>query len=115
MAKSSVKLSCTVAGLVFYPRNLTAHHYIGVAAWVAAGHPDNAYVFDQLSTLHACSIPVCDAIVVNGVYVRTTVRKPKPAKITLVPTVIRSLKQTAIKFRNPGIVATEPNTSKFSY
>jgi hypothetical protein len=71
----------TVAGLAFWHEKLDVHK--GVQAWVDAKCPDNAYVYDTLDNLSTCGIPLCDAKVVNGLAVKTSVKKPQPAQVNI--------------------------------
>lgn len=52
--------------LLKYPR------YIGVEAWVEAGRPEPAFVYDHPGALVDATINIGDAVYRNGIYHKTT-------------------------------------------
>lgn len=107
ISASSGKLSRTVAGLIFYPRKVTDAHHLSVWAWVEAGKPDNVYIFDNVDTLKACGIPICDGAPIRGMYRRIPPLKPRPAQITIVQHLLKDLVQAETKTEDKGIVVAE--------
>ncbi len=89
------------------PKEMTDNHYASVYAWVAAGRPDNAYVYDNADTLVVCGIPICDGASLRGMFRRIPTRKPRKAQITLVRHLLKDLKHAVVKTTTQGIEVAE--------
>lgn len=107
MAKLSSKLKRTLQGRVFCPADTKAT-FMSLKAWVDAGKPDNASIFDNADTLLVCGVPICDGILVRGMYVRCPVRKAQPAELTLIRHMLKDLRVPDVKSKGPGIAVAEP-------
>lgn len=69
-----------IKGLVFTcPKGA----YRSVEAWLEAKAPDGATIYDTSTQLRAYGIPIVDAMLVDGVYYKTTKEVPLKSKITL--------------------------------
>jgi hypothetical protein len=110
MAKDSSEpkvIKRTLCGLIFYPKKLTDQTYISVNAWLAAGKPDNATIFDNVDTLLVSGIPICDGIPVKGMYRRVPTRKARPAEVKIIPYIMKDLKPAEVKTKVKGIQVAE--------
>lgn len=106
-AKAAKTFTRVVAGLIFTPKNPTDAHYPSLHAWVKAGRPDNAYIFDHADTLKVCGIPICDGAPMRGMYRRIPALKPRKASITLVRHLLRELVLGEVKTKVEGIEVAE--------
>lgn len=109
------KLKRTLTGLIFLPKDKAGVH-LAVHAWVVAGKPDNAIIFDNADTLKACGIPICDGAFTQGLYRRIPRVKPREATIQLIPNLIKELRLAETKTTADGIqVAEAKEHHKMSY
>ena len=106
-AAVSKPFECIIAGLVFMPKDRTDDHYMSVHAWVTAGRPNGAYVYDNADTLLVCGIPICDGAPLRGMYRRIPTRKPRKAQIILVRHLLKDLKQAVVKTTTKGVEVAE--------
>lgn len=100
-------LTRTVAGLVFYPRKIDDKTFITLEAWVAAGKPNEAYIFDNADTLKVCGIPICDGAPLHGMYRRMPALKPREVQITLIPHLIKTVRLGVTKTKTDGVEVAE--------
>lgn len=68
----------TLGGLAF---SSTQAHHFSIISWVLAGTPDNVYIHDSIDNLITAGIPVVDAKVLRGLYIRN--KRGKPVECTV--------------------------------
>jgi hypothetical protein len=73
----------TVSGLIFFPTSRPDKFYPSVLAWIEAGTPDNAFVYDSADTLLGCRIPIIDGTFHRGMFTRIP-RLLKPIKASII-------------------------------
>jgi hypothetical protein len=93
--------------MLFHPRLGMKDAYVGLAAWVAAGKPNNAYIHDRADTLKACGIPICDGAFVRGFYRRIPLLPRREVNIIVLHMMAKELKPYVVKITNEGIEAAE--------
>lgn len=87
MERASSKQYTQIGGLVFYPDPATKAQlqgvrvFVGIAAWVQAGSPDSSVIYDLAGPLADAGVPVLDATLFNGVYVRSRMSPPTAARV----------------------------------
>ncbi len=105
--KATKTFTRVVAGLIFSPKSPTDAHYPSLHAWVKAGRPNDAYIFDHADTLKVCGIPICDGAPMRGLYRRIPALKPRKAQITLVRHLLRELVPGETKTTTQSIEVAE--------
>lgn len=112
MAKSSSKnktkkpVERTLQGLVFF-KHCTKETYVSVLAWVEAGGPDNASIFDTVDTLLACGIFICDAAPTRGMYRRVPPIKARKCVLRLSKHLVCKLIPAEVKTTEKGVNVAE--------
>lgn len=97
---------CTksVGGLVFWPAKRPENFWPSVRAWVSAGCPDNAYVYDSADTLVGCRIKIVDATYYRGTFTRIPLHlKPKEKKLIFPSILLVPISPAVTKEQVPGI------------
>lgn len=87
----------TLQGLVFMPKKKPENFFPSVYAWVTSGRPNNAVIYDTVDVLIDCQVPICDAVVFNGLYRRVPISRPH--------------KTVAIRLSKKLVVVTNPAKS----
>lgn len=71
-----------LGGLCFVPvKSFNPKVYISIHKWIEAGKPGDCYVYDTIDALNISGIPICDAKVVNGMYVKVAILPKQPVDI----------------------------------
>lgn len=96
--------SCKLGGLIFLHPDLP---YLNFGDWIKQGCPKDKYILADPDLLLLCNIPVCDAVLYNGVYIKSEVGpmvktdfrvfsylKPKEPKSVKETHIIKGIKYT---------------------
>lgn len=78
------KLFKNIGGLCFIPTTKPGPVYKSITHWVAAGTPDGCYIHDTADSLCSLNIPLADAVLSNGLYIRTKSIAPLQASVVKV-------------------------------
>jgi hypothetical protein len=79
-----VEGSFTLGGLFakpgpkFQKKNL---YFGSLLAWIEAGHPDDAYIFDVVDTLVVSGVPIVDATRLRGIFVKGRIGPKQPCVV----------------------------------
>lgn len=118
MIKNKVKkkkYKKTILGLAFKPSK-DIPYFKSVYSWVKKGSPDGVFIYDHVDTLLECNIQVCDAINVNGMFVKTKLQKPTERVIEINPLFVSPRKKLKIKStENKILVAENRQKQKMAY
>lgn len=102
----------TVSGLIFYPKD--GQCFVSLKAWVEAGCPDNARVYDTVDALVYAGFKLSDARLVNGIFIRKGIAAPVKCKLDIGFSL--QSRQPEITTKAKGIRANSGlKTNKMSY
>ncbi len=102
-----------VKGIVFFDPAYTPR-YITVRAWEAFGCPEDCYVYDGIHNLRAAGIPVADALLIEGKWIRIPVAETvKATRYTPHPGIARQRCRTStIEMKASNFITSETAAKK---